>query len=194
MPGPTTGSTTTDSRTNGEFIVRDGTPLVVVLNDALSTQTSRENDRFTMTVRDPSEFDGAVIEGYVAQISRSGRVSGRSTLSLNFERIRLRNGRSYKFAGFIDSVRAASGETVRVDNEGSVQDNNSQTRKTTERAAIGSAVGALIGAIAGGGKGAALGAILGAGAGAGSVYAQGRENLDLPSGTELTVRASAPRL
>lgn len=83
---------------------------------------------------------------------------------------------------------------MRVDNEGSVQDNNSQTRKTTERAAIGSAVGALIGAIAGGGKGAAIGAILGAGAGAGSVYAQGREELDLPSGTELTVRASAPRL
>jgi hypothetical protein len=53
-------------------------------------------------------------------------------------------------------------------------------------------VGAIIGAIAGGGKGAAIGAILGAGAGAGSVYVQGREDLELMSGSEVTLRASAP--
>jgi hypothetical protein len=34
---------------------------------------------------------------------------------------------------------------------------------------------------------------VGAGAGAGSVLIQGRDNLDLPSGTEVTVRASSPR-
>lgn len=62
-----------------------------------------------------------------------------------------------------------------------------------QRAAIGTAVGALIGAIAGGGKGAAIGAVIGAGAGAGSVYVQGRDDLNLSSGTELTIRASAPR-
>ena len=53
-------------------------------------------------------------------------------------------------------------------------------------------MGAIIGAIAGGGKGAAIGAILGAGAGAGSVYAQGRNDLDLPRGSEVSIRASAP--
>ncbi len=82
---------------------------------------------------------------------------------------------------------------MRVDNEGNVERSNSQTRKTEERTAIGTGAGAIIGAIAGGGKGAAIGAILGAGGGAGSVYAQGREKLELPSGTELTIRASAPR-
>ena len=81
---------------------------------------------------------------------------------------------------------------VRVDNEGSVRDDN-QTTKTAQRAAIGTAVGAVIGAIAGGGKGAAIGAILGAGGGAGSVYVQGRDDLELNSGTELTIRSTGPR-
>jgi outer membrane lipoprotein SlyB len=72
-----------------------------------------------------------------------------------------------------------------------VRDQN-QTTQTEQRAAIGTAVGAIIGAIAGGGKGAAIGAILGAGAGAGSVYAQGRNDLDLDRGSQLIIRAGAP--
>ena len=47
--------------------------------------------------------------------------------------------------------------------------------------------------LAGGGKGAAIGAVIGAGAGAGSVYVQGRNDLDLEAGTEVTVRATGPQ-
>lgn len=177
---------------SGTFIVPDNTQLVAVLNSDLTTQTSREGDRFTMTVRSPMQFDGAVIEGYVSNVNRSGRVSGRSEMTLNFDSIRLRNGSSYRFAGIVESVRTLDGDTIRVDNEGSVRDNN-QTNRTIQRTAIGTAVGAIIGAIAGGGKGAAVGAAIGAGAGAGSVYVQGRDDLDLRNGTELTIRASGPR-
>lgn len=182
----------TDTTANGSFIVPDNTQLVAVLNSDLSTGTTRENDRFRMTVRSPAEFDGAVIEGYVSNVSRSGRVTGRSQMTLNFDSIRLRNGNTYRFAGVVESVRTVDGETVRVDNEGGVQDNN-QTSRTVQRAAIGTAVGAIIGAIAGGGKGAAIGAAVGASAGAGSVYVQGRDDLELRNGTELTIRASGPR-
>ncbi len=113
-------------------------------------------------------------------------------MTLTFDTIRLPEGRSYRFAGILQSVRTTDGEVVKVDNEGSVRDDN-QTTKTAQRAAVGTAVGAIIGAIAGGGKGAAIGAILGAGGGAGSVYVQGRDDLDLNSGTELTIRSSGPR-
>jgi uncharacterized protein YcfJ len=89
-------------------------------------------------------------------------------------------------------VRTPNGDVVRVDNEGAVRDSD-QTNKTITRTAIGSAVGALIGAIAGGGKGAAIGAAIGAGAGAGPVYIQGRNELELNTGTEITVRATGPR-
>jgi len=175
------------------FIVPDGTTLLATLDNDLSTSNTREGENFSMTVNQPGEFAGARIDGHVSQVSRGGRVSGRSGMTFNFDRITLRDGRAYSFSGFVDSVRSTNGETVRVDNEGTVQENDSRTTQTAQRAAIGTAVGAIIGAIASGGKGAAIGAILGAGAGAGSVYVQGRDDLDLLRGSEVTIRASSPR-
>ncbi len=175
----------------GSFVIPNGTQLVAVLNSDLSTQTAREGDRFTMTVRS-GQYDGATIEGQVTSVDRGGRISGRSQMTLDFDTIRLRDGRSYRFAGILESVRMPNGDIVRVDNEGAVRESD-QTNKTVTRTAIGTAVGAIIGAIAGGGKGAAIGAVIGAGAGAGSVYVQGRNDLDLTAGTEVTVRATGPR-
>jgi uncharacterized protein YcfJ len=111
-------------------------------------------------------------------------------MTLNFDRVRT-NGGSFNFAGLVQSVRGTNNEDIRVDNEGSVQE-DSRTGTTVERTAIGTAIGALIGAIAGGGKGAAIGAAVGAGTGAGSVYVQGRDDLSLMRGAEITLQASAP--
>jgi len=174
------------------FVIPNGTELVAELNNQLSSENVRPNDRFTMTVRSPSQFDGATIEGYVASVNRSGRITGRSDMTLDFDTIRLRDGRTYRFAGILESVRTPNGDVVPVDNEGAVRDSD-QTNRTVTRTAIGSAVGAIIGAIAGGGRGAAIGAVVGAGAGAGSVYVQGRNDLVLNSGTEMTIRATGPR-
>jgi len=173
------------------FMIGRGTQFIATLDNSLSTSNAREGDRFTMTVREPSVFAGAIIEGTLSRVGRGGRISGRSELAFNFERIRLRDGRTAEFGAEIESVRPVGGEDVRVDNEGegSVQEDDSQTSRTTERAAIGAAVGAIIGAISGGGKGAAIGAVIGAGAGAGSVYAQGRDDLELGAGTEIVLRA-----
>ncbi|HZH90495.1 MAG TPA: YMGG-like glycine zipper-containing protein [Pyrinomonadaceae bacterium] len=177
------------------FVIGRDTQFIATLDNGLSTSNAREGDRFTLTVREPSVFAGAIIEGTISRVDRGGRISGRSELMFNFERIRLRDGRMAEFAAEIESVRPVGGEDVRVDNEGqgSVQADNSQGNRTTERAAIGAAVGAIIGAISGGGKGAAIGAVIGAGAGAGSVYAQGRDHLELGAGTELVLRAAGSR-
>jgi hypothetical protein len=176
---------------SGSFIVPDGTRIVARLDTALSTRTSAVGDRFTMHVTDPVEFQDATIEGHISSFQRSGRLTGRSVMTLDFDNIRLRDGRSYQFAGLLEGVTTRTGDTVRVDTEGAVRDTN-QTTRTEQRAAIGTAVGAIIGAIAGGGRGAAVGAILGAGAGAGSVYAEGRNELELDRGSELIIRAGAP--
>ena len=176
---------------DNEFMLRNGETVVAELDNSLSTQTSREGDRFTVTVRSPSQYAGAVIEGHVTGIRRSGRVTGRSEFTLNFDRIRLRNGRSYRYAGILETVRTPNGDIARIDNEGAIREDN-QSSKTIERTAIGTAIGAVIGAIAGGGKGAAIGAVVGAGTGAGSVYIQGRDDLDLPAGTEITIQSTGP--
>jgi hypothetical protein len=177
----------------GDFIVPDGALLSARLNQLLSTKNTREGDRFTLNVIEPGQYRGAVIEGVVARSDRSGRVSGRADMTLDFERIRTRDGRTYNFAGTIEDVSLPSGEKVRVDREGNVKEDDSQTSRTLTRGAVGGAIGAIIGAIAGGGKGAAIGAAVGAGAGAGSVFIEGRDDLELPSGSEIAIRASAPR-
>jgi outer membrane lipoprotein SlyB/head-tail adaptor len=192
-PSPVRGNPPGGNPPRGPYTVADGAELMATLNNGLSTRQAREGDRFSLTVRSPSSYDGAIIEGYVSGVQRSTRVSGRPQLTFNFERIRMRNGQTYSFDGYIQSVRALNGDTVRVDNEGSISEKNSQTTETVAKTGIGAAIGALIGAVAGGGKGAAIGAAVGAGAGAGSVFIQGRDDLDLASGTEFTIRATAPR-
>ena len=177
----------------GDFGVPDGTRFVALLDHALSTTNAREGDLYTMTIRRPSQYDGAVIQGFVSSVNESGRLPGRAGMTLNLRSIRLRNGRSYQFDGVIEGIRTPDGQTVRVDREGTVDNRDSQTQKTVERGAIGAALGAIIGAIAGGGKGAAIGAAIGAGGGAGTVIAEGRDRLDLQRGTELTITSGDPR-
>jgi hypothetical protein len=177
--------------------VREGSRLpdeqmVAILDRSLTSRQAREGDRFTMTVQSPPEYRGAVIEGYLARVDRGGRISGRTEMAINFERIRMPGGATRSFDGYIESIRTPNGEEVRVDNEGIVSERNSQTTRTVTRTGIGAALGAVIGAIAGGGTGAAIGAAVGAGAGAGSVFVQGRDELDLMSGTEFTIRTNLP--
>jgi hypothetical protein len=182
---------TTSGNLNNTFTIPNNTKLTAVLTTPVSTKTSQNGDRFQMEVTSPSQYDGAIIEGRVAKTERSGRVSGRANVSLEFDTIRLRNGQTYRFAGIVDTVRLSSGENVTVNNEGTVRDNN-QTTKTAQRAGIGAALGAIIGAIAGGGQGAVVGAGVGAGAGAGTVILQGRDDVELGNGTEFSITATAP--
>ena len=182
---------TTTSGRRGDFIVANGAILTGTLENDIDTKVSQNNDRFRMTVTAPNEYRGAVIEGYLTGIDRSGRVSGNSKVTFNFERIRLTNGQTYDFAGFLQSVTDENGKTVKVDTEGTAK-GDSQTKETVKRGGIGAGIGAIIGAIAGGGKGAAIGAIIGGGAGAGSVVVQGKDDLQLKAGSSITVQSSSP--
>jgi hypothetical protein len=187
---PNNYPTATAGRT-GEFIVRDGTILTGILENDVDAGVSQNNDRFKMTVQAPNEYRGAIVEGYLSGISRSGKVSGRSQITFNFQRIKLANGQTYDFAGFLQSVTDENGKNVQIDTEGTARGKD-QTKETVKRGGIGAGIGALIGVIAGGGKGAAIGAIIGGGAGAGSVVLQGKDDLKLRRGSSITVQSSSP--
>jgi len=175
----------------GDFIVPNGTILVAQLENNIDTKVSQNNDRFKMTVQSPLDYRGAVITGHVTGVGRSGRVSGNSNITFNFDTITLRDGKTYDFAGFLQSIKDQNGKTVAVDAEGTAK-GGSQTRETVKRGGIGAGLGAVIGAIAGGGTGAAVGAIIGGSVGAGSVVVQGRDDVQLLKGSTITLQSSSP--
>ena len=160
------------------------------LTSSINTKSDHEGGRFTAVVLDPGDYADGTVEGHIAALKRSGKATGKTELSLAFDTLRLRDGRTFRLAGQV--VRVYESETVRtVDEEGNVQ-SGSRTKDTATRGVGGAAIGAIIGAITGGGKGAAIGAIIGAGAGAGSVFIQGDRDLILDPGTEILIRTAAP--
>ncbi|MEP7214163.1 MAG: hypothetical protein ABI791_13885 [Acidobacteriota bacterium] len=190
-PGANTSYPTINQGRTGEFIVPNGANVTAILDNEINTNVSQNNDRFKMIVQSPSEFRGAVIEGHLTGVGRSGQVSGRSNVTFNFDRITLRNGTIYDFGGTLVSVKDQNGKDVKVDNEGTAK-GQSQTKETAKRGGLGAGLGAIIGAIAGGGTGAAVGAIIGGGVGAGSVVIQGRDDLRLLKGSTVTISSSSP--
>jgi len=175
----------------GNFIVPYGVTLSGRLDNLVTTKISQNGDRFKLTVQSPAEYRGAVIEGYLAGVGRSGKVSGQSNVTLNFERITLPDGKTYDFAGQVMSVTDSSGKVINTDNEGTVR-GDSQSRETAKRGAAGGGFGALIGLIAGGGKGAAIGAIIGGAGGASTVLVTGKDDVELQPGSTINVQSTSP--
>ena len=172
--------------TRGGYGIPNGTRLIATLDTPLDSNTLRDGDRFTLTVQSPSEFSGAVIDGMVSK-SRSANILNRANMVLNFDNVRLRNGQSYPFSAILESVRMPDGKSVKIDNEGSI---NNQSDQAVQRGAIGAVLGGIIGAIAGGGKGAAIGAVVGGAGGASTVFIDGSNDLNMPRGTELSLTAT----
>jgi hypothetical protein len=169
------------------ILVPVGTNLKVRLNDTLSSKESRAGDRFTATVIDPVRFNEATVRGHIRSITKSGKVTGRTTMNLTFDAIELSDGRHGVLHGYVTKVYGT--ESAKADEEGGVQ-SKSRGNQTLKRSGIGATAGAIIGGIAGGGKGAAIGLILGGAGGAGSLAMNGSKELKLESGTELLVHVT----
>ena len=169
----------------------EGVSLRLRLLTALSTKTNQEGDLFTAQILEPAEYTDARVEGHIARIERSGRLTGHTEMILDFDTVTFRDGRSSAMAAQIEKIYV--GDSIKtVDNEGNIE-SASKNKDIVIRSAGGGALGAIIGGLAKGGKGAAIGAIIGAGVGAGSVYIQGKKDLILDEGTEMSVRTTAPQ-
>jgi hypothetical protein len=181
----------TQPRDAGPIDIPGDTRLQIRLNSAIGTKISRVGDRFTAVVTSPANYEGATVEGHIATLTQSGRVSGRTEIGFAFDTITLQDGRSAQLNAELE--RVIESETVRkVDEEGNVQ-TGSRSKDSQVRGGAGAAAGAIIGGILGGGKGAVLGAVLGGAAGVGTVYVEGTKDLILDQGTEMIIRTERTR-
>lgn len=168
-------------------LVPVGTDLKLRINETLSTKNSRVGDRFTATVLSPSRFEEAKVYGHISSIQKSGKIKGRTSMNLAFDRIELTDARSGVLHGYV--TRVYGSDAGRADNEGGVE-SGSRAKQTVKRAGIGATVGAIVGGLAGGGKGAAIGLIIGGAGGAGSLAIKGSKELKIEAGTEMLVHVT----
>src|SRR5882672_11237600 len=119
-------------------VVPVGTNLKVRLEDTLSSKDSRVGDRFTATVLDPVRFNEATVTGHISSIQKSGKIKGRTSMNLDFDTIRLSDGRSVPLHGYVTHVYGSNSGTA--DNEGGVS-SGSRTNQTLKRGAIGAGAG-----------------------------------------------------
>ncbi len=165
-----------------------GTEMKVRLENEIDTKESKDGDRFTAVVLTPSKYADATVEGHITQVKKSGKLTGKTELSLAFDRIKLRTGENIVFDAQVVQV-IGEDSAKKVDEEGNIE-SGSKGKTTAVRAGGGAALGAVIGAVAGGGKGAAIGAAIGGAAGAGSTYIQGSNKVKLDAGTEIVIRST----
>lgn len=164
-----------------EVTIPSGTPLYVKLATTVSSETSKVEDAVRGELTQPIVMDGttvvpsgAAIRGSVLEATRSGRVKGRASVAIDFDRL------------------SVGDETHDIRTARFAQEAKPTKREDAKKVGIGAAAGAVVGAIAGGKKGAAIGSGVGAGAGAGVVAATRGDEVQLPAGTTITTRLREP--
>jgi len=189
---PDSSTNTTDNAgTPTVLTIPHDTVMRVELMSNLSTDASRQGDRFEAKVLEPKEYEGAMLQGSVVRVQRPGKVKGTAELQLSFDEIRMTDGRSAKMsAQLIEVLRTGTSDGVgKVDSEGGVQGTDS-TKNDVKKVGIGAGVGAVIGAIFGGGSGAAVGATIGAGVGTAGVLRERGKDIYLYQGQQMRIRTA----
>jgi hypothetical protein len=164
-----------------EVKIPSGTLVAVRMIDSVDSETAHQGETFKASLEEPIVLDNETVfpknsEVYVklTKVQSAGRVSGKSELQLQLDRIFLgKTGYVLESSTYVNTGAGQGGKTARS-------------------AGIGAAIGAAIGAIAGGGKGAVIGATTGAGAGAGVEAIRKGEQVRVESETRLDFRLEAP--
>ncbi|HET7293228.1 MAG TPA: hypothetical protein VFM88_12445 [Vicinamibacteria bacterium] len=163
------------------LVIAEGTTLELILEDGLSSRTSRAGDRVVARIERATSPDGEValpggsfLEGRVVEARESGRVKGKARVDVAFDKIVVR-GKRY-------SVEASGLSLVADDSH----------KRDAGIVAGSAAAGAILGAITGGS--ATKGAVLGGAAGGGAVLATKGKEIELPAGSPASVRVTRERV
>jgi len=167
---------TVDESRRGSIPV--GQEIDVRLRNRLSSDNAFVEQRFeTTTVVDLVQDGrvlvpaGSVVNGIVSDVDRAGRFDRDGSLTLSFDRMRVR-GRDHRIRATATEVFESRG-----------------LRDDAGKAGVGAGVGAVVGGVLGGVKGAVLGAVIGAG---GAIAATDGKDITLPAGSIVRIRMDSP--
>lgn len=163
------------------LVVPADTVIAVVLDQSISSKTTKSGDKFTATVESPVEVEGKVaipkgarVEGVVSNAKSAGRFKGGAALALTLTSV------------------TVSGKDHEIQTASATMSSKGKGKRTATMVGGGAAGGAAIGAVAGGGKGAAIGALIGAAAGTGGAGLTGNRDITLTAETPLDFKLLQP--
>src|SRR5882724_10324502 len=159
-----------------------GTVLEMEIVEALSSKTNVLGDAFHAKVTDAVTIggqtvipEGSIVEGSVTEAVSAKKMSGQASLSLEFSKLTLPDGKSVAISGMLSEKGKKIG------------------RRTGAVVGGSAAGGALLGRIIGKNtKGAVVGGLLGAAAGTGVAATQKGQELKLPEGTAFHIEMTGP--
>jgi hypothetical protein len=155
-----------------------GTTLTIRLATPVASDTSKVEDRISGTLSKAIVAEGTTavpagseITGTVLSANESGRVKGRASIALVFDRLNV------------------DGERHGIRTDRIVREAEQNKKSDLKKGGLGAGVGAIVGGIAGGAKGAAIGAGVG---GTGAVLATKGDEVRLGPGAMLTTTLEQP--
>jgi hypothetical protein len=157
-------------------IIPAGTAIQIRMIDGVDSETSQVGQTFQASLDDPIVGpDGATLVERGADVvaklvedKQSGKISGRTELTMDLVSIRVR------------------GRMVDLDTQEVTTSSDSRTGKSAKVIGGTTALGAILGGIFGGGKGAAIGAVSGAGAGGAVQVLTKGQRVKIPAETRLS--------
>jgi hypothetical protein len=170
------------------LVVPQGTAFPVALLNRLSTKNLEPGARiYAQTVVPVTAANkivipvGSHVNGKVVEVEKPGRVKGKPSLTITFQKLILPSGLT------LDLYASIGGSDTGVRKGEATIEGESQKGKDVEDIAVRSSGGAIGGAIYRGAKGAGVGAGIGAAAGLAEVLIRRGDDLTLERGTTIEI-------
>ena len=186
------------------YTVPAGTKVLLQLCSAINTKSAKPGDGVYLASTFPVVVGnrvmipvGVYVQGVIDRVERAGHVKGRAQLDMHFTSIIFPNGSVAEIPGVVDALPGARKQTVKGNEEGTIQQEGDKTRNAGEVAKIAVPTGATVGAIGGLGAGHPLaGGLAGVAAGlatAGivSLFTRGAD-VNIDTGTQVEMVLQRP--
>lgn len=187
QPAPAPGAPAAD-----DYIVPNGTHILLSLRNALDTKHSKQGDRVYLETVYPVSAGGRIViprgsfvTGVVSQSKAAGTVKGKGEIYIRFDSLTLPNGVTRSFLSRLSNADPPNGKVDREEGKITGERDRSRDAKTTaEGAGIGAGIGGIAGSAAGAPlKGVGIGAAAGAAAGLAGALSRHKPDATLPRGS-----------